>query len=394
MKASLTLWLLLALAVMTPALHAQFSSGSNGSDGALNYTTPGTYIFDPQVLSLNPAGDNVFNFTTINVASGVTLVMTADVLRNRAVVWLASGAVTIAGALNLQGANGAAMSVINPGQARYPAMPGPGGFPGGIGAYLTSPATNGDGFSGGVTSAGNGGSAGYGYNSNQLDPLVGGSGGAGGQIGGGTVGGNGGAGGGAIRIVSSTSITITGFINAYGGNGGGGLNNSPNGGNGSGGAIHLIAPSVTSTGTLNVNNGTPPGVVRVAGTNVTIGGAVTVGALTTGPLYNPPLPSGVPQVRVVSINTGASTINAPADITGSALAPDFTISTPSAVTVNISAQFVPVGTVVTLHLNSEQGNDATITCAALAGTLASSTASCASVNFPQGVTLTDIKAVW
>jgi hypothetical protein len=392
MKLSLTgsmLWALAMAPGLAPALHAQFTSGSTGSDGALSYTTAGTYTFDPQLLGLDPAGDNVFNFTTINIAAGVTLNMPADVLRNRAVIWLAQGAVTIAGTLNLAGANGAAMSSVNPGQTRYPAMPGPGGFPGGVGAYLTSPATNGDGFSGGTTTTNNGNQGGYGYNSNQLVPLVGGSGGAGGQLGTGVAGGNGGAGGGAIRIVSTVSITVSGIIYAQGGLGGFGVSNAYNGANGSGGAIHLVAPTITTNGLVDANNGSPTGVVRFSGTTLNIAGQVTVG-FVSGPLYNPPLPSGVPQVKVTSVNG----TNAPSDITGSALAPDFTISTPSAVTVAIAAQYVPVGTVVTLHLSSEQGNDATVTCPALAGTLASSTASCTGVTFPQGVTITDIKAVW
>src|SRR5690349_3158008 len=42
-----------------------FSSGSTGADGPLSYTTPGTYIFDPKALNIDPEGDNVFNFTTI-----------------------------------------------------------------------------------------------------------------------------------------------------------------------------------------------------------------------------------------------------------------------------------------------------------------------------------------
>lgn len=133
----------------------------------------------------------------------------------------------------------------------------------------------------------------------------------------------------------------------------------------------------------------PVGVVKVSANPANIGGSVT-GQYTLGPLYNPPLPTGVPQVRVVSVNG----VSAPSDVTGSQLAPDFTISTTGTVTVNISAAYIPVGTVVNLHLTSEQGNDATIACAALAGTLASSTASCNGVTFPQGVTITDIKAVW
>jgi hypothetical protein len=391
MRSALTGLFLLALAV-APAARAQFSSGSTGSDGALTYTTAGTYTFDPQVLGLDPAGDNIFNFTTINIASGVTLNMPADVLRNRSVIWLASGTVTIAGTLNLAGANGSAESGgtgNNPGQGRYPAMPGAGGFPGGVGQYLSSPATNGDGYGAGVTSSTGGGSAVYAYNSNMLDPLVGGAGGAGGAIGGGTAGGNGGAGGGAIRIVSTTSISVSGSILAYGGNPTGGVSGY-SGGYGSGGAIHLVAPTVTNTGTLNANGVVNPiGVVKVSANTASIGGGVT-GQYTLGPLYNPPLPAGVPAVKVVSVNG----TNAPSDVTGSALSPDFTIATTSTVTVNISAAYIPLGTVVTLHLNSEQGNDATISCSALAGTLASSTASCTGVTFPQGVTITDIKAVW
>ena len=149
MRPSLTRLLALALAI-TPALHAQFSSGSTGSDGALSYTTAGTYTFDPVALGLNPAGDNVFNFTTITIAANVTLLMPADVLRNRAVIWLATGNVVIAGTLALEGAGGAAMGATNPGQARLPAMPGPGGYPGGGRLISTSPATNGGGLGGGV----------------------------------------------------------------------------------------------------------------------------------------------------------------------------------------------------------------------------------------------------
>src|SRR4051812_44244551 len=77
--------------------HAQtVSSGSNGSDGALNYTTPGTYYFDPKAFNppLNPAGDNVFNFTTINIASGVVVKVSSKILTGP-VYWLAQGAVII-----------------------------------------------------------------------------------------------------------------------------------------------------------------------------------------------------------------------------------------------------------------------------------------------------------
>jgi len=389
MRPSLTRLLVFAL-VITPVLRAQFSSGSTGSDGALNLTTPGTVVFDPVAMGLNPAGDNIFNFTTINVGANVTLVMTADVLRNRSVIWLATGNVTIAGVLALEGASGTPYSGNNPGAMRSPAMPGPGGFPGGVGGYLTSPATNGGGYGGGVTGSGAGGAGGYLYTSNQLVPLVGGSGGAGGQIGTGTAGGNGGAGGGAIRIVSSTSISVTGTINANGGAAGPSLTNSYVGGQGSGGAIHLIAPTVTNSGGIYAGNGSPAGVVKISANSSSNTGSIFGSVVVTGPLYNPPLPTGVSQVNVVSVNG----IAAPSDVMASYLVPDFTVSTTSAVSINISGQYIPVGTVVTLYLTSEQGNDSTLTCSALAGTLASSTATCPGATFPQGVTITDIRAVW
>jgi hypothetical protein len=390
----------LALA-LTPAAQAQFSSGSTGSDGALNLTTAGTVVFNPVTMGLDPAGDNVFNFTTINIAAGTTVVLTAGNLRNKPVIWLATGNVTIAGVLNLQGAAGATMNTANPGETRFAAMPGPGGFPGGVGAYLSSPAQAGAGYGGGAagisgTNNGNGSGGVYSnYNNIQLVPLIGGTGGGGGaMLSGETAGGNGGAGGGAIRIVSSTSISVTGTINASGGAGGSGVGtaNPSFGGSGSGGAIHLIAPTFTGNGVLTAeNSGTVQpdlqGVVKISATSNQYTGSSTV---TTGPLYNPPLPSGAPAVQVVSVNGVA----APAAVTGSLLAPDFTISANTPVSVNIAAQNIPLGTVVNLLLSSEQGNDSVVACTGLAGTITSSTATCTGAAFPQGITLTDIKATW
>jgi len=92
---------------------AQFSSGSTGSDGALNYTTAGTFVFDPAALGLDASGDNIFNFTTINIASGVTLQLRSSKLRGKPVIWLASGAVTIAGTLDVSGNAGIAVITRN-----------------------------------------------------------------------------------------------------------------------------------------------------------------------------------------------------------------------------------------------------------------------------------------
>jgi hypothetical protein len=170
-----------------------------------------------------------------------------------------------------------------------------------------------------------------------------------------------------------------------------GGNNPGYGGPGSGGAIHLVAPTVTGNGTLivlNPNSGFSAlaGVAKISATSNQYSGST----VTAGPLYNPPLPSGLPAVQVVSVNGVA----APTAVTGSLLVPDFTISAGSAVTINIAAQNIPLGTVVNLYLSSEQGNDSVVACQGLGGQITSSTAMCTGAVFPQGITLTDIKAKW
>src|SRR6266849_6241281 len=118
-----------------------FNSGSNGSDGALNITAPGTYVFDPKSFSppLNPAGDNVFNFTTINIASGVTVKLTSKVL-NGPIIWLAQGPVTINGVIDLNGDDGHPSSTLL--SLRVPAAGGAGGYGGGVGGVLVAGNTN------------------------------------------------------------------------------------------------------------------------------------------------------------------------------------------------------------------------------------------------------------
>ena len=140
----LGLWTGFAAALLVCAITASaqpFSSGSTGSDGALTYTTPGSYSFDPAALGLNAAGDNIFNFTTINIASGVTLRLDSGNLRGKPVIWLATGNVTIAGTLDLTGTNAPNLASLGADwiSQRTPTSPGAGGFPGGVGAR---PGTN------------------------------------------------------------------------------------------------------------------------------------------------------------------------------------------------------------------------------------------------------------
>jgi hypothetical protein len=396
----------LAVASIGPAA-AQFSSGSTGADGALNLTTAGTVDFDPAVLGLNAAGDNIFNFTTINIGAGVTVRLRGTRLREKPVVWLASGAVTIAGTIDLSGADGAAMSAATPGVTRAPAEPGPGGFSGGMGSNGSSPATNGFGPGGGGASDANGAGSGGGYatsgsgagfrsntyGSVQLVPLVGGSGGGGGS---GGPGGNGGGGAGALRVISSVSISVTGSILAKGGVGG----DSPTsafgkGGCGSGGAIHLIAPTISGVGSLDASGGVRSGVnpggfgrILLSSSALSFTGT-SMPAANTSRVFLPANPTGVPSVRVTSIN-GIAT---PANPAGDRFVPDVTISSAAAVMVAIAASNVPIGTVVKLTLTPENGADQSASCLPLAGTVASSTATC-TIAFPSGVSITSARATW
>jgi len=384
-----------AIAQSVPGFSQTFSSGSNGSDGPLNFNTPGTIDFDPAALGLNPAGDNIFNFTSINIAAGVTVNMRASKLRERSVVWLAMGAVTIAGTLNLSGANG-----YLPGSAaaRAPSEPGPGGYPGGVGGTDSSPAQNGSG-PGGGTACGSYATANCGgtiYGNSLLVPLRGGSGGAG-------VGANvpnaagGGAGGGAIQIVSSVSITVTGSILANGG--AGGNSTTVEGFGGSGGAIHLEAPIVAGTGVVQATGvgvtfeGTPllagdSGWLRVDAPTNSFTGTFNP-APTFGPLFNVPLPSAVPTVSIKTIS-GVAVPSAP---TGSFTTPDITINNGAAVPVVIAAANIPLGTMVNLVVSSETGADQTVSASPLTGSVASSTAT-ANIVWPLGVSRVYIRAVW
>src|SRR5438034_755803 len=115
--ATITMGLCLAAA---PTALAQFSSGSTGADGALNVTTNTT-------LDLPPNG--IYNFTTINVASGATLAFKRNLL-NTPVYLLATGDVAINGVIDVSASD---------------QHGGPGGFDGGFAAFANFPAGDGQG---------------------------------------------------------------------------------------------------------------------------------------------------------------------------------------------------------------------------------------------------------
>ena len=162
------------------------------------------------------------------------------------------------------------------------------------------------------------------------------------------------------------------------------------GGDGSGGAIHLIAPTVSGSG-LIVPGSPVGGVAEISSANNTFPSAnVEGGTYITAGLYAPPLPSGTPAIQVTSV----AGVAAPRYPQASQTVPDVTINSATPVSVVIAAQNIPTTTTITLYLTSENGPDSTITCGALSGTIASSTATCAGVNYPPGVTITNIVAMW
>lgn len=358
-----------------------FNSTSNGSDGALSYTTPGTVVFDPKASNppLDPDGDGIFHFTTITIGAGVTVRLRGDVY-NAPVVWLAQGAVLINGTIDASGQNGFTATSAG---TRSLSVPGSGGYAGGYSGFSGSPPGAGLGPAGGGrcsvnSSYGQGG----GFTGSQfLVPLIGGSGG-GGATG---TNDNGGAGGGAILIASSVSLSGAGSISVRGGN------FSGNSGGGAGGAIRLVAPSVTISGALittgsfiagcGPGSGSANGVVRVEAFDA----ATTAYNVPSGSLYKA-TPHGlyltsfaIPTLRVLSVG-GLPVTTSP---TGTFSVPDVTVNSSSPLPVAIEASNVPVGTIVTLTIFTENAPDQIIQSTPLAGSVALSTAS-ASVTLPTG----------
>jgi len=392
-----------------PAFAQTFSSGSTGVDGAFTPPTGTT------TLTLPPSG--VFNFTTVNIASNATVKFTHNAT-NTPVTILATGNVTIAGTIDIRGADGGLSKLGSSVVGSNGGMGGPGGFDGGSGATAVVSTTGGSGLGpgGGVGSSGStGGAGGAGYvaaggagkgtafgrggliyGTASLLPLVGGSGGGGGGAVVPHTGGGGGGGGGALVIASSGAITFTGGILAQGGIGGGITGSGVSGGGGgSGGSVRLIATSVAGTnGSINVSGGNggasttsveggagSPGRVRVEAFTNTLAvnlGTSSVGVLSSGAPTSVTLPNA-PSLRITAVGGVA----APATPTGSFTVADVILppTTTNPVTVSLTAANIPIGTTVTVTVKGLYDAGTSTVSTPLTGTLASSTAN-ASVTIP------------
>ena len=303
-----------------------FSSGSTGADGPLDLSSGS--------LNLQLPESGVFNFTTVNIPSGRVLTFKRN-FRNTPVIMLAQGNVVVAGSIALYDSIFLTMTTggFNGGAVAQPGF-GPGGgqpSPGDTNGKWVGPLS--------------------------LVPIIGGSGAAN----------SGSNGGGAIVIASSTSITVSGNINANGG-----FSVSPFG---SGGAVRLVANSVTISGGITAisNAGSayhgviraeaPPGALTFTGTSNPVAILSTI---------NPQIiaDSTTPSLAITSIG-GFAVPSYSGSVPGRV---DLLLPTTLADPINlvVQASNIPVGTQVRMNISGSTG--ATYTPGNLSGTLASSTA--------------------
>lgn len=402
------------LFAVTARAQNSFSSGSTGADGAFAPSTS-------QSIAVPASG--TFNFTTVNIPSGVTITFTRN-STNTPLTILASGDVVIAGNINIDGQGAPSNGTGGPG--------GPGGSNGGAGGYgfdqsfsgVPGDGPGGGGGGGGIASgtAGSGGGGGFGTNgfsggnagslngaaglkfgAPTILPLIGGSGGGGGGANNNTRGGGGGGGGGAILIAGSGTITITGSVLARGGNGAF-FSSAATGGGGAGGAIRLIANTITGSGTLNASGGSinscfiscggngGQGYVRIEAYNYSgFTGATSPANIASLSFPHPIIPPNSPALRIASVGG----VSAPPSPNGSLQSvPDVVVpsSQPNPVTVALEGANIPIGTVIQVTLQPSNGTRTSVQSSPLAGTVAASTAS-ASINLPGGISVVGASTV-
>ncbi len=321
--------------------------GTSNSDGCFDQFDPAGCTY---VIPLREPPNHIFNFTTVTIAAGVTVMFKPNVT-NTPVFILATGDVTIAGTINISGEAARPTSAIAP-------RGGPGGFSGGLANLTALPpgSVAGDGL-------GPGGGSGIGftacfntcYGNAALQPLIGGSGGGGAVDG--TRGWSGGGGGGAILIATSRTIALgdggTSAIEAIGGEGAeifksdGSLLSV---GAGSGGAVRLVASSLTGSRAilahLLTSSSTPrpefQGRIRF---DVPIAGMRYGGVTSPSASLNPPgqpivvFPPIMPTLRIVSIGG----VRLPTQPTADAATPDLVLPAglPNPVRVVVEATHVP-----------------------------------------------------
>ncbi|MDS4060339.1 MAG: hypothetical protein RKP73_17480 [Candidatus Contendobacter sp.] len=392
-------------------------------------------------LQLPPSG--VFNFTSVNIPSGVTVTFLSNAA-NTPVVMLVQGDAVIAGTIQVNG--GASPPTGRAGDGNLaddgqPGRGGPGGFDGGWGAppgnqvgsnglgpgggsggdssdirlgLCQTPVGGGGGGFGGGGSAGRagtwgggncgrGGAGGSTYGTAGLLPLVGGSGGGGGASWPEYYGSGGGGGGGALLIAVSGKLTLSGTIIANGNIAGqSDLDNSGmgRGGSGSGGAVRLVATTLAGAGSVNALGGKPCS----AGSSSCVGqggyGRVRLEAeivqhtissspgyaftQTLGPVFLPNMPG----LAIISVGgfpvppqpTGNADVTLPLDV-------------PNPVTIAVESHGVPAGSVVRVRVVPRTGAPVSTDSPPTVGTLETAAATVA-LNIPEGASVIEAETTF
>jgi len=401
---------LVVLACATALAQNTFSSGSTGADGAFSPT---------QSATITVPDSGVFNFTTVNIPSNVTITYVRNT-RNTPLTILASGDMHINGVISVDGQPGSSVG--------FGGFGGPGGFSGGSAGVDNSSGSIGDGPGagrGGPFNAANGGCGGGGgggyqiagasantafpgcggggggggaggpkYGSKTLVPLIGGSGGGGGCGFSQADGTGGGGGGGALLIASSGTITFSnGAVTSRGGNAGNipTCSSGGGGGGGSGGAIRLVANVITGAGQLLINGGNGGfegasgglGFARVEAFDLS---GFTLQNITpvSSSLPNSATPANTPSLQIASVGGVAAPANPVGSFQGS---PDVILpaNQPNPVAVVVNAANIPSGTTVNVTATSSAGASTTAA-ATLSGTTASSSGT-ASITLTNGLSV-------
>lgn len=393
MKLSLRHLFLLPLAMVVFGLSLQgyaFESGSTGVDGPLNIT---------EDTRLQLPENGVFNFTDVIVAADATLSFARN-NANTPVTILASGDVTVIGAISVDG--GDSPGTLDNIAEGLPGIGGPGGFDGGFGGF-DSGGTGGTGLGPGGGQGGRGSTSssttcrgasgafanstadfscgsfgtvlgGVAYGNAALQPLIGGSGG-----------------GGAILIAASGTVSINGSISATGGSSGqtgislAGVSFGTGGGGGSGGAIRIVATTIAGQGAVSAIGGivtqipsSEPGSngrILFEAENFDFRAQTTPEFFLTSP--QPIVLADLPMLRI----TRVAGIQPSAPPGGIEVFLPLGLANP--VVVDLESSGIPLGSVIDVSVAPENGNPSTVQSTALSGTVETATAT-ASINIPVG----------
>jgi hypothetical protein len=354
-------------------------AGDPGNLGAFDSSDPATFVasgatqVSVSVVSIPLPADGRLVFSSFDVnltPSGfnATVLFEPPPGANPPVQLLVSGDVTI-GLSQILSADGTSGGTVD---LHIGGVGGPGGAKGGDAAF---PSVNGD-TTGGQGLGPGGGAPGEGsaiaaepgafVGTDQLLPLVGGSGAGGGgadDAGATCRGAPGGGGGGALLIAANGTVTVDGQIVARGGNAGGRGTSTCSGiGNGgSGGAIRILADTITSNNTsssrmlVTGGSGAASGKIRLEafqsdGLLVSQTNPVATRAPAPGPLENPLRPT----VTITSVDGNV----VPDPPSGGAGEIDVTLPVPGLVPIDFTTQGVPNGTVVNVVVKPQTGGGA------------------------------------